>query len=147
MNKDFKTLQLFYSAALSDAAFHYGEHRIFDDVTEKKRISQNYMAETQLRNLNISSLEELYQRFSEIFGCAEWNTDTEGDSVAAESASCMLCGIARKQGAPQPCRPFCINPFTSYAQALGYSLDVKETLWDGERCLFVSRKRSEDREG
>ena len=143
MEKDFRTLQLFYAAAVSDAAFHYGQHRIFDAVTEEKRTRQDQSAEVQLKQLGINELGDVYKRFAEIFGCTDWTVDITDDSIMAENTSCMLCSLARKQGTPQPCRPFCINPFSAYARVMGYKLDVKETLWDGEKCLFVNKKRTD----
>jgi len=139
MTDETKILQLFYAAALSDAAYHYGRHRVFDKVTQEKKEQQVFSAKRQLSQLGIEGLTDVYKRFSQIFGCALWSIEEKNGVITASSNSCLLCALARKQGSPQPCRPFCINPFTAYAAEFGYELDVQETLWDGERCLFVHR--------
>jgi hypothetical protein len=90
------------------------------------------------QQLGITNLEENYRRFAEIFGCTDWNVARTESGLIAQNTRCTLCAIARKQGAPQPCRPFCINPFTSYTKVFGFELEVESTLWDGERCRFVN---------
>ncbi|MCB2173484.1 hypothetical protein KQH65_12160 [archaeon] len=140
MSQDFKTLQLFYAAALADATYHYGRHRVLDTVTNEKKAAQDLAAPSHLRALGVTDLPGIYRRFSELFGCAAWNVEESGETVTAEAGSCMLCALAKKQGAPQPCRPFCINPFAAFAKELDYELDVEETLWDGRRCRFVNKK-------
>jgi hypothetical protein len=141
MIDEMKTLQLFYAGALSDAAYHYGRHGVLEAVTLEKKKRQDEAAPGQLRQLGIQDLPGLYSRFAEIFGCADWRLETEGDCVRAETTVCMLCGIAKKQGSAKPCDPFCINPFSAYARAFGYELHVQETLWEGKRCLFVNRRK------
>jgi len=136
MNKSMKSLQLFYAAALSDAAYHYGSHEIMDEVTAEKKTMQELAAASQLKQLSIDDLESVYTKFKEIFGCADWHVKKEGKTITAETSKCMLCAIAKKQGSCQPCKPFCINPFAAYAKSLGYELNVRETLWDGGTCVF-----------
>ena len=141
MTNETKTLQLFYAGALSDAAYHYGKNGIMETVTREKKKHQEEAAPSQLRQLGIEDLPGLYSRFARIFGCADWRLSVEADCIRAETPVCMLCAIAKKQGSPRPCHPFCINPFSSYAEVFGYELDVQETLWEGTRCLFVNRRR------
>jgi hypothetical protein len=137
MDKE-RVLKLFYAASLADAAYYYGKHWIITEVIEEKRESQIRNAESQLAQLGIGNLEQLYQKFYDIFGCASWSyrEDDKGDSPEATTTSCMLCAIAKKQGAAKPCEPFCINPFTAFAESLGHTLEVKSTLWDGAECRF-----------
>ncbi len=138
-----RLLKLFYAAALADAAYYYDKHGITADVTDEKREHQIRSSETQLRQLGVESLEQLYKTFSEIFGCASWNyikPDKNGISEAT-TTSCLLCTIAKKQGSAKPCGPFCINPFTAFAEKLGYGLEVKSTLWDGQECCFSHREK------
>ncbi|MBI9107906.1 MAG: hypothetical protein JEZ04_14250 [Spirochaetales bacterium] len=78
---------------------------------------------------------------AELFGCANWTVSETEDEVTAVSDTCTLCAIAKKQGAPQPCRPFCINPFAAFSEELGYGLEVQKTLWESERCIFISKRK------
>lgn len=137
MEKD-RLLKLFYAAALADAAYYYGKFGIIEEVTEEKKKKQSLSSKTQLEQLGIEDLGQLYHRFSETFGCASWNFNEgkNGEDSNATTTSCMLCALAKKQGSARPCDAFCINPFTSFAENLGYTLEVKSTLWDGPECCF-----------
>jgi hypothetical protein len=138
--EDHKILQLLYAGALADAAYYFGRHRIFEEVTRAKQVEQRHVAATQAAQLGISTIEGCYTRLGGLFGCADWKVSTEQDgTVVATSATCTLCAIAGRRGAPQPCYPFCINPTSAFAEALGYDLEVEETLWDGSGCTFVNR--------
>jgi hypothetical protein len=139
MDNEKKTLQLFYAAALADAAYHYGKKGIFDEVTAEKKELQERAASTQLMQLGVKTVPALYTVFSDLFGCAGWSVEETSDGWEAVTPSCLLCALAKKQGAPQPCGPFCINPFTAFAEALGHRLEVTETLWDGNRCRFYHK--------
>lgn len=134
-----RLLKLFYASALADAAYHYGKHGIMDAVTEEKKARQAAAAEMQLKQLGIDTLETLYEKFSNVFGCASWsyNEFEDGKSSEATTTGCMLCTIAKKQGAAKPCDAFCINPFTAFAEKVGYKLEVKSTLWEGAECRFL----------
>lgn len=142
MNDNEKKLRLFYAGALSDAAFYYGKYGVMDKVKEDKKAIQSLTAANQLKQLEIDSVQSLYDVFSNIFGCARWSLKEEGDEkVTASTESCLLCSIAEKQGSPKPCDLFCINPFSIYAESLGYDLKVEETLWEGDRCSFQNKKK------
>ncbi|PKL24480.1 MAG: hypothetical protein CVV47_08520 [Spirochaetae bacterium HGW-Spirochaetae-3] len=133
-----KTLQLFYAGALVDAARQYEAHGVLEQVTEAKRREQEAAAPGQLLRLGITTPEALFATFSAIFGCAAWTTETEGRTFRAKTGSCLACAIAKKLGAPAPCSISCINPFAGLAGALPEPrrLEVRETLWDGDECVF-----------
>lgn len=141
MNDSERKLRLFYAGALSDAAFYYGKYGIVDKVIKDKKRLQSLTAANQLKQLGIDSIESLYTVFTQIFGCAQWILKEKNDEgVTATTESCLLCSIAEKQGSPKPCDLFCINPFSIFAESLGYDLKVEQTLWDGDRCTFQNKK-------
>ncbi len=142
--KEMKTLQLFYAAVLADSVVNYEENGILEKVTAKKSIEQEAAAPAQLQRLGISGLSDLFSVNSSLFGCARWNVAETGDTAEAVSESCLLCAIARQRGTASPCGIFCINPFKGFARALGYSLEARETLWDGSRCRFSMRKMTSE---
>ena len=125
-----RLLKLFYAGALVDAVYNYDSHGILEAVTEEKKSRQQVSAAMQLKQLEIEDLSQLYDTFSSIFGCAAWNFDTQtAEKPEARTTSCLLCAIAKKQGTAKPCDAFCINPFTAFADTLGYELEVASTLW------------------
>ena len=138
MRNDIKMLKLFYAGILADSVGNYEKFGILDKVTEKKAVEQKVAAKKQLEQLDIHTPEELFYRFSNIFGCIQWQTKEKNDNIVATGTSCLLCGIAKKMGIARPCDIFCINPFKALACALepAYQLKVNETLWQGNRCEF-----------
>jgi hypothetical protein len=134
-----RTLQLFYAALMVDAAANFEHFGVATQVAQKKAREQVLAAPTQLAQLGITSPRELFQRFSAIFGCAQWRVSEGPDGVTvADTAGCLACTIARKRDGGKPCELYCINPFRALAGALSPArkLVVEETLWEGERCRF-----------
>lgn len=138
MEKELKTLQLFYASVLADSVFYYNNAGILNMVTEKKAKQQELTAASQLKQLNINSPEELFEFFSRVFGCIQWQTETTEEGLVARGKHCLLCSIAKKMQTAQPCFIYCINPFRSMMNALnnGHHLSVEQTLWDGDICEF-----------
>ena len=133
-----KLLQLFYAGALVDAVRQYHKHGVLEAVTEGKRREQEQAAQAQLARLGIRNPEAIFTTFTELFGCADWKVQTDGNSVRAETKTCLACGIARKLGSPAPCAISCINPLGAQAAELDppYRLAVEQTLWESESCIF-----------
>ncbi len=141
MEKNIKTLQLYYSAALIDALKQYERNDILEKVTLEKKESQKISAKVQLNHLQIKNIEELYNTFNKIFGCANWEISQKNDEeISFKTSSCLLCALAKKQGAPMPCDMFCINPFKAFANEFGFNLEVNETLWFQNQCVFKNHK-------
>jgi hypothetical protein len=132
-----KTVQLFYAGLMVDAASNFEHFRIAGEVAAKKAAEQRAAAPVQLSQLGVHAPRELFERFAELFGCVRWEVQ-EGDAggVVAESRSCLACAMAKKRGSGRPCSLYCVNPFKAFAAEMGFALEVGETLWEGERCLF-----------
>jgi hypothetical protein len=134
-----RTLQLFYAGLMVDAAANFEHFGIAREVREKKAREQAVAAPAQLAQLGIRTPRELFERFSAIFGCARWElAEAENGALEAQTRSCLACAIAKKRGGGKPCELYCINPFRGLAAALepARTLEVQETLWEGERCRF-----------
>jgi hypothetical protein len=134
-----KTLQLFYAGLMVDAASNFEHFGVIEKVTAKKAQEQLLAAPAQLTQLCIRSSVELFERFSSIFGCAQWNvTDTGGGSVIAQTSTCLACAIAKKRGGGRPCDLYCINTFQALLASLSPAkrLVVEDTLWSWECCHF-----------
>ena len=142
MENQVKMLQLFYAGALVDALRQYDVFGITDTVEEKKQQEQRAAAPRQLAQLNFDSPQAIFNGMRELFGCANWQTNSDNDGVTAVTRSCLLCALAKKTGAPRPCAMFCINPTRAFAEALepAHTLEVKATLWDGDGCKFRMQK-------
>jgi hypothetical protein len=136
---DARTLQLFYAALMVDAATYFEHFGVTAQVTEKKAREQALAAPSQLAHLGVGSPRELFERFSAVFGCAQWSvSEGPGGSTVAEAQACLACAIAKKRGGGRPCEMYCVNPFRGLASALSppRRLTVEQTLWEGARCRF-----------
>jgi hypothetical protein len=138
MEQDLKTLQLFYASALADSVYHYNNAGILSLVTEKKAGQQALTAASQLKQLKISTPEQLFELFSRTFGCIKWDVKTSSDKVLASGNHCLLCSLAKKMQTAQPCFIYCINPLKAMLKAMepSYKLEVEHTLWDSNYCEF-----------
>lgn len=138
MDDKLKTLQLFYASVMADSVYHYHESGILNLVTEEKRKRQALTAATQLKQLGISTPEELFRFFSNVFGCIQWEYIGNEQEAIAKGSHCLLCSLARKMQTAQPCHIYCINPFREMLMSMepSHKLTVDETLWNGEKCLF-----------
>lgn len=142
MTKEHKLLQLFYAGVLADSVKHYDNAGILDTVTASKLLQQQKAASAQLKQLEIDTIEGLFNNFSQIFGCIEWKTQEFETGFIVTGNKCLLCNIAKSMGIVQPCTIYCINPLKSLVGAIkpGYQLKVSETLWTGEKCEFLINK-------
>lgn len=136
--KRLKILQLFYAGVLADSIRNYSEAGILDNVESKKEKEQKLAAKGQLAQLKISTPTQLFDTFSEIFGCISWDVEEKSEKVTARGNFCMLCAIAKKMGIAKPCKMYCINPFNALIEGLdnGYQLRVRSTLWESDKCEF-----------
>lgn len=94
--KRLKMLQLFYAGVLADSIRNYSEAGILDIVESKKEKEQKLAAKGQLAQLNISTPSELFNTFSEIFGCISWNIEEKSEKIVVRGNFCLLCAIAKK---------------------------------------------------
>jgi hypothetical protein len=133
-----KLVRLFYAALMVDSASNYERQGMAEEVAARKAAEQLAAAPGQMAQLGIDSPRAMFEVLAGVFGCADWKLREEGGELVAETATCLACAIAKRRGSGRPCSLYCINPFRAYAAALApkMSLEVRETLWEGGRCLF-----------
>ncbi len=138
MENNLQTLQLFYASVMADAVKEFHNAGILSQVTKHKQVQQNITAPAQLKQLNINTPKELFEKFSELFGCIQWNVEGIHGNYKAVGEKCMLCVLAKKMQTAAPCYIYCINPLKSLLNALNpaYELVVEKTLWNDETCIF-----------
>lgn len=138
MEQELKTLQLFYASVLADSVCHYNNAGILSMVTEKKAGQQELTAASQLKQLKVSTPEQLFDLFTRVFGCIQWKVEKTQLGVVARGNHCLLCSLAKKMQTAQPCFIYCINPLKALLKEMEPSnrLSVGHTLWDGNCCEF-----------
>lgn len=143
LEQKLKLLQIVYASALADFTLRLGREGIIEKVTSEKREEQMQMGRSRTAQFGICNPEEVFIKLSELFGCANWTIEREGEGFTAKATGCMLNTIAKKMGAQSPCNIYCLDPMEGMIKGIdsGLTFDVMETLWSGQKCLVeVGRK-------
>jgi hypothetical protein len=144
-----KILQATYAGALADSVLRLGREGVLEKVTEAKRAEQMAGGALRARQMGVASVEGIFETLSDIFGCANWTVekDPAGNELKATATRCMLCAIAKKMDAPQPCSIYCLDPMEGMAKGLDPSIqfNTESTLWDCERCsVKISKTKNKE---
>lgn len=131
-----KILQMVYASALADSTLRLGKEGILEKVTEEKREEQMRSGQARAAQFGIAKPEEVFEKLSEIFACANWKIEHTVEGFSAAATCCLLCTIAKKLGAQSPCNIYCLDPMEAMIKGVDAALeyDVKETLWSGSSC-------------
>jgi hypothetical protein len=137
MNKE-QILQMTYISVLADIVTQMGNQGCLEGITESKKEMQMLSGKRNADFMGISTPEEVFTRLSDIFNCVEWKIIKNTSGFSAEASSCKLCSFTKQMGPHSPCELYCLNPMEGMIKALDSKLkfNVKEKLWDGEKCLI-----------
>ena len=139
LEKKVQILELAYAGVLADSVNCFGKEGVLEKVTEEKKKVQMALGKQQAERYGIQKPEEVFTKLAEIFNCASWEINREGDGFIAESKMCKLCAIAKKMGTSSPCCIYCLNPMEGMVKAINpnSTFEVMETLWDGQKCRIA----------
>ena len=131
-----RLLQTAYAGALADATLQFGKEGVLPGITDRKRQENIVSGRMRAGQFGITKPEEVFLRLSELFGCANWDISNNHDGFTARTNSCMLCAIAKKTGAPSPCRLYCLDPMEGLLKGIEEKADfvVRDTLWASSEC-------------
>ena len=137
-DKQIQILQMAYASVLADAVLQLHKEGILERVTERKHLEQFTTGKLRAAQFGITTPEEVFLKLAELFGCAKWIITRDSSGFLAQTNSCLLCAIAKKIGAPNPCHLYCLDPMEGMIRAIKSDADfsVKETLWDGTKCMI-----------
>lgn len=139
IQKKFVLLQKLYLGIIADAARQFTQHGILDRIIEQRKEEQMLSGRQMAELFGIHYPVEVFEILSEVFGCATWKTEQTTEGFSAETENCKLCALCKMNGANSPCRLYCLNPMESMIKAINpdSSFNIKETLWDGQRCRVI----------
>jgi len=140
--KKIKTLQTVYAAALADSVLRLEREGVLEKVTAAKRTEQMATGAQRAAQFGAASSEDVFANLVETFGCANWQTKREGNTVTAQATGCMLCALAKRMGAASPCRIYCLDAMEGMVKGLkpGTEFTVEETLYDGTSCRVTVKE-------
>lgn len=133
-----KVLQAMYAGALADAVLRMGREGVLGKVEQDKRDELKLTGAARAKQLGIESVEDVIPKLTDLMGCANWTmTATEdGSGYTAVATRCMLCAMAKKLGAPSPCRIYCLDPMEGMMKGVDGTIQffADSTLWDDQEC-------------
>lgn len=134
--KKLRLLQAMYAGALADSALRLGREGIIEKVAAEKRREQMAGGKARAAQLAIREPREVFEVLPEVFGCADWKVEATGEGFEAAASRCMLCVLAKRMGAPCPCRIYCLDAMEGMVRGLDEraAYHVLSTLWDGSEC-------------
>ncbi len=135
--KKLQLLQMIYAGALADFVLQLEKEGILDKVTERKKSEGILTGKIRAAQFGITTPEGVFTTLSEIFNCANWTINKTEKGFSAENKGCKLCAIAKKIGSGNPCQIYCLDPMEAMVKGINPNAkyNVKETLWDNQRCL------------
>ncbi|MGI6772011.1 MAG: hypothetical protein GX264_05280 [Clostridiales bacterium] len=134
-------LQNTYAASVAETVNTYEKLKALDAVVRQRKERQSATAGYMNRQLNIQSVEDVFVKLSEIFGCADWSVQKTDVGYIAVATSCKLCALSKKMGGADPCRGWCLEPMFAMISAAGSiaseSITVESTLMNGDCCKVL----------
>ena len=130
------TIRNVYAGVLADAVKHMGEAGVLGQITRAKRAEQLKTGKAKSEQFGITDPRDVFRSITDLFQCADWMVDDRPGGFDASASQCLLCGLAKKIGAQNPCRIYCLDPFEGMVKGLdpNATFTVKQTLYKGKKC-------------
>ncbi len=145
--KTLALLQNIYAASIAETVNTYDRLMVLDTIVERRKERNSQTAPFLNQQLGIETVEEVFGKLSEIFGCADWSVGKVDDGYIATAASCKLCALSKKMGGADPCNGWCLDPMfamiTAATKIDAGSLVVESTLMTGDCCKVLIHARTE----
>jgi len=145
-------LQYTYAVSVAETVNTYEKLGVLGNIVEKRKERQAQSTSLLNQQLGIETVEDVFNRLSEIYGCANWAVEETDDGYAAAATACKLCALSKKMGGANPCNGWCLDPMfamiTAVSSIEGENITVESTLMDGDCCkVSVKGKQVHDRKG
>ncbi|HON42130.1 MAG TPA: hypothetical protein PLM74_03230 [Bacillota bacterium] len=134
-------LQNTYAASIAETVNTYDKLKVLDTIVERRKERQAQTAPFLNQQLGIETVEDVFGKLSEIYGCANWSVETTDKGYVATAVSCKLCALSKKMGGANPCNGWCLDPMSAMITAAGKidaeSIIVESTLMVGDCCKVL----------
>lgn len=121
-----------------EAMNNYEKHGIREAVIADKKARDLAEGPAKCAMFGLKTPKDFLNFSMDAFNCVNWEYKDTEDGFTATTHSCVACHMAKEAGAPSICEMHCINPFLAVVKGINpdNELFVKETLQDGEKCVF-----------
>lgn len=147
IEKRLTVLQNTYAASVAETVNTYEMLKVLETVVEERKYRQVRTAPYLNQQFGIKSVEDVFYKLSEIYGCANWSVEKTKDGYAATATSCKLCALSKKMGGANPCKGWCLDPMIAMISATGItdaeSIAVESTLMRQDCCKVLINIRAE----
>jgi predicted ArsR family transcriptional regulator len=147
IEKRLAMLQNTYAASVAETVNTYDKLKVLETIIQKRKERQAQTAPYLNQQLGIESIEDVFYKLSEIYGCANWVVEKTEDGYIATATSCKLCALSRKMGGANPCYGWCLDPMIAMLSAKSKidakSITVKSTLMTDDSCKVFINTRTE----
>lgn len=147
IEKRLALLQNTYAASVAETVNTYSRLKVLDTIVERRKERQTQTAPNLNQQLGIETVEDVFNKLSEIFGCANWLVEKTDNGYTATAVSCKLCALTKKMGGANPCYGWCLDPMFAMITATGRidagSIAVESTLMAGDCCKVLVNIRTE----
>ena len=141
IEKRFALLQNTYAASVAETVNTYDKLNVLNAIVEKRKERHAQTALFLNQQLGIETIEDVFCKLSEIYGCANWSVEKKDGGYVATAVSCKLCALSKKMGGANPCNGWCLDPMLAMITALGKidakSITVESTLMDADCCKVL----------
>lgn len=145
IEKRLALLQYTYAAAVAETVNTYEKMQVLDKIVEKRKERQVQSAPLLNQQLGVTSVEEVFNNLSQIYGCANWSVKKTNDGYIATATACKLCALSKKMGGANPCNGWCLDPMLAMitaASGIGAEkITVESTLMDQDCCKIIIKTK------
>lgn len=141
IEKRLAILQNTYAASLAETVNTYEKLKVLDTIVERRKERHRQTAHFMNQQLGVETLEDVFNKLSKIYGCANWTVEKTDDGYAATATACKLCALSKTMGGANPCNGWCLDPMFAMMIAVSRidreDLIVESTLMDGDCCRVL----------
>lgn len=138
IEKRLAMLQNTYAASIAETVNTYEKLKVLRTIVEKRKERQAQTAPYLNQQLGIESVEDVFYKLSDIYGCANWVVEKTENGYIATATSCKLCALSKKMGGANPCKGWCLDPIIAMISAAnkidGQRITVESTLMNDVCC-------------
>lgn len=138
IEKRLTMLQNTYAASIAETVNTYEKIKALETIVERRKERQSLTAPYLNQQLGIQSVEDVFYKLSEIYGCANWSVEKTENGYIATATSCKLCALSKKMGGANPCNGWCLDPMIAMITELSKTdskhITVKSTLMNADCC-------------
>ncbi|MFA7672910.1 MAG: hypothetical protein WCY62_03545 [Clostridia bacterium] len=138
IEKRLTMLQNTYAASVAEIVNTYEKMKALEIIVERRKERQALTAPYLNQQLGIHSIEDVFYKLSEIYGCANWSVEKTEKGYVATATSCKLCALSKKMGGANPCNGWCLDPMiamiTELSKIDSKQITVESTLMNGDCC-------------